>query len=322
MLLRAPEDVEPDEPVWIRFAAFIDERFEFAGHFFLAAAFYTASQAVARTLEATGPFPFDLDWLLALGVVFLGMYHYRVFDEHKDYEEDLEYNPQRVVQRGVFTLDELKVTAGVAIALELVFAWAISWPALSVSVIGIAVSFLLLEEFFLSEWLQQNFVAYGLSHLLGWVPMPFLGYSVATGRYPWEASAWFWLYVAGVFAVVASWEFSRKMRVPGQDPRREDAYTEHFGVVGAAWVVLAVQLFGALAAGAVGWRLGQEWWFVGAPLAVYAVCSIGTIRYLRDPVPERAVALRNWGEGYLVGFHAAVAVAFVLHSGATSLLTG
>lgn len=322
MLLRSPEDVDPDEAVWVRFAAFVDERFAFTGHFLLAAAFYTASHAVAAALETAGPIRFDIDWLLALAALFLGMFHYRIFDEHKDYEEDLEYNPQRVVQRDVFTLDELKVVAGIAIGLELLFTWTIGWPAFAAGLIGLVVSFLLLKEFFLSAWLQQNFVAYGVSHLLGWVPMPFVGYSVATGRFPWEASAWFWFYVAGVFAVVASWEFSRKMRVPGQTPRREDAYTEHFGVIGAGWVVLAVQLFGAVAASAVGWRVGLPWWFAGSLLVLYGVCSVGTFRYLREPEPEHALALRNWGEGYLLGFHALVAVAFAVHCGAVFELVG
>ena len=43
----------------------------------------------------------------------------RVFDEHKDYEEDVHNHPDRILQRGIITLGHLKVVGAIAIALQL-----------------------------------------------------------------------------------------------------------------------------------------------------------------------------------------------------------
>ena len=43
----------------------------------------------------------------------------RVFDEHKDYEEDVHNHPDRILQRGIITLGHLKVVGAIAIGLQL-----------------------------------------------------------------------------------------------------------------------------------------------------------------------------------------------------------
>ena len=313
-----PEDVTPEEAYLVRWAAFLDERFPVLPHLLLAAAFFTGSLAVGHAVAGlSGELTFGLDWVFGALVIFLGMYHYRYFDEHKDYEEDLEYNPGRVIQRDVFTLDELKVTAIAAMVLEAALSFAIGLPAFVAWVIGFVTSLLLLVEFFISDWFDDHFVVYGFTLLVGWIPMAFLGYSVATGEYPWAAPGTFWLYALGVYAVVANWEVSRKMRVPDQDPRRADAYTVDLGVGGAAWVVAAARLTAAGAAGLLAWMNGLGWGIYAA-LGVLLVGSGAELTaYLKEPTPERAVGLRENGEAYMVGFHLIVAGAFALSAGVT-----
>lgn len=316
MIATTPEDVTPDASFLRRFAAFLDERFPVVPHLFLAAALYTGCQAAARVAAgAAGPFAIDLPWLAGVFTVFLGLYHFRVFDEHKDYEEDLEYNPQRVVQRGVFTLDELKVTAVVAIAGEAALSAAIGVPAFAAWAIGFGISLLLLKEYFLSEWLDDHFLVYGFSHLVGWVPMAFFAFSATTGAYPWDAPLLFWLFGLGVYALVSSWEIARKMRVPGQTPRRADAYTEHFGIRGAAWAIVAARLIAIATAAVVGWVAVVGWWLYAGLAILYAATSLDVVAYLRDPSPEHAVGLRENGETFLVGFNLVVAGAFAFADG-------
>ena len=45
----------------------------------------------------------------------LPVFHLRVFNEHAEYDDDLKYDPNRVLQSGVITLNDLRKLGAIAI---------------------------------------------------------------------------------------------------------------------------------------------------------------------------------------------------------------
>ncbi|GAA1799126.1 hypothetical protein HC028_13250 [Planosporangium flavigriseum] len=92
----------------------------------------------------------------------------RIVDEHKDYERDRAEYPGRVLQRGVVTLDQLKVVAAGAVALQLIVTLAADggigragrWWALALAWTALAA-----KDFFLGRWIADRPVLYPLLHL-------------------------------------------------------------------------------------------------------------------------------------------------------------
>lgn len=92
----------------------------------------------------------------------------RVFDEFKDFESDARYYPQRVIQRGVFTLKDVGILGMIAFVIQIGCYLTIRTGVISdifFAVLWIWTG-LMVKEFFCGLWLKRNLFLYGLLHLL------------------------------------------------------------------------------------------------------------------------------------------------------------
>lgn len=292
-----------------RLSAYLAERFPLLGHGVLIAAYYSSNQFLARVLTEPGrPMHYDLTSLLGALTLFCFFFHLRVFDEHKDYAEDLVHYPQRVLQSGVITLRDLKILGGIAIAAEILLS-ALRGPAALVAWLAAFVfSLLMLKEFFAREWLKRHFLIYATSHLLVMPLLSLMVFSFATGRWPWEAPPWYWMYAWVGFFVTFNWEVSRKIRAPEDEIEGVDSYTRIFGTYGAAYVVLLIRVIDTALVALVGWHLGVSVWFYAALVTLFLVCLIGFFQYRFQTNRKTAKRMETYAGMYIIAFDLILAV--------------
>ena len=106
----------------------------------------------------------------------------------------------------------MKLLGACAIGLELVLGGLAGPAALVAVLIVFAFSLLMLKEFFVAQWLRRHFLIYVSSHMLVMPLLALVIFSFSTGRYPWQAPGWYWLYSFVGFFVAFNWEVSRKIR--------------------------------------------------------------------------------------------------------------
>ncbi len=255
-------------PLTLRIAAWLRERFG-PEHWVLVLAMYGGAVSVARHAAGSPPpyHPIDLLGYAAVLSFFLML---RVFDEHKDYGLDCLYYPERVLQRGLVTLDHLKVLGGLAIATQLgvsLFADGGFGRATAYWIPVMLYSGLMAREFFCGRWLQQRLVCYAASHLLV-MPLAVVWMaqlSARQGALPLEIA----IFAAGALASGAMFELTRKTR--GRDEERSGvlSYSQVMGAAGAAAAIAGLvvvfqllQMFvlvstrGSLELGWVLWQAG------------------------------------------------------------------
>jgi hypothetical protein len=305
-----PIPLTRESPFARRLFAYLAERFPLLGHGVLIAAYYSSNQFLARTLTHPGePMHYDLSTLLGALTLLCFFFHLRVFDEHKDYAEDSFHYPDRVLQRGLVTLRDLKILGGAAIAAEIVLT-ALRGPAAFVAwLFPFTFSLLMLKEFFVRDWLKRHFLTYAVSHLL---VMPFLSlmvFSFATGRWPWQAPLWFGVYAWVGFFVTFNWEVSRKIRAPEDEIEGVDTYTRVFGTYGAAWVVLLLRVIDTALVALVGWHLGLSHWFYLALAALFLVCLVGFFQYRFQTSRKTAKRMEIYAGMYIIAFDIILAIA-------------
>lgn len=316
----APREPHPLEGASLarRLRAYLAERFPVAAHGLLIVSYYSSNQFLARVLLAPDePMHYDASSLLGAATLFLFFFHLRVFDEHKDYAEDVRHHPERILQRGLVTLHHLKVLATLAIAGELVLT-ALAGPAALVAwALAFGFSLLMRVEFFVGPWLRERFLLYAGSHLLVMPLLALMVFSFATGRWPWEAPGWFLLYAWVGFFVTLNWEISRKIRAPEDEIEGLDTYSRIFGTYGAAYAVLTVRVVDTALVALVGWHLGLSPWFYGALAALFLVCAWGVVDYRRDTRAETARRLETYAGLYIVAFDLILAVEIIHQVGLT-----
>ncbi len=290
------------------FLKYLNERFPPIANVLLILVYYSSNQFLALALTRPGTMHYDRWSLLGMVMLVCFFFHIRVFDEHKDYDEDCRYFPDRVLQRGLITLRHLKIAGAIAIATGFVIAALRGKEALTAWAIAFGFTLLMLREFFARDFLKRHFLLYATSHMLVMPLLSLLVFSFATRRWPWEAPPWFWVYAFVGFFVTFNWEVSRKIRAPEQEIDGVESYTKIFGTFGAAYVVLLIRAIDTALVAAVGWHLGASRWFYLALVALYAVCLFGYFQYRFRPTPRHAKMMEVYAGMYMIVFDLLVAI--------------
>ena len=291
------------------FLAYLNERFPPIANVLLILTYYSSNQFLAVALTDPGRrMHYDRWSFLGMLMLVSFFFHIRVFDEHKDYEEDCLHYPDRVLQRGLVTLRDLKVAGALAITTQLILVLARGPQATVAWAIAFGFTLLMLREFFAREFLKRHFLLYATSHMLVMPLLSLLVFSFATRKWPWEAPPWFAVYAFVGFFVTFNWEVSRKIRAPEEEREGVDSYTKIFGTFGAAYVVLLIRAIDTGLVAAVGHHLGFSNWFYVALVVLYAVCLFGFFQYRFRPTARHAKMMEVYAGMYMIVFDLLVAV--------------
>jgi len=287
--------------------AWMSERFPPVSYGILIASYYSSNQFLAEVLTAPDQkLKYTVGSILGAISLLCIFFQLRVFDEHKDFAQDCLHFPDRILQRGLISLRDLKFSVVITIAVQL--ACAATWmpqgkPAALIAVlVTMLYSLLMLKEFFASDWLRSHFLVYTISHMMIMPLLAMVVFSFATGEYFWNAPGWFWLYAFVGFFVTLNWEISRKIRSPDQEIEGVDSYTKILGTNGAAHAVVGVRAIDTLLVAFVGWYLQASAWFYLALIVLFGVCLTGYFRFLRQPNAENAKRMESYAGIYIIAF--------------------
>jgi hypothetical protein len=227
-------------------AAYLKERFAPVNMGLFAVLFSTV-RAVASVASGTaaGSAPAESWWLPVWGALATISFFFRlrVFDEEKDFAQDLVNHPGRVLQTGRVTLPQLRTLAWTGVLLELSWSVAHGRRALLGWLLALVYSLLMRAEFGVGQWLRRHLVLYAVSHMLI-MPLVIL---------------WLWLaYAPGalmsplLLLLLAlsllggfAFELARKLHAPAVERAGVDSYSQTLGYGPALAVTALVLLAGA-----------------------------------------------------------------------------
>ena len=215
---------------------FTKERFEPRSHAVMIA-FFVIIHAVAagQILGAriTGP-----RFVLAIVLAVLFFFKLRLYDEIKDYETDLEFNPGRPLARGLLSLGHVRIAIKVVIASEILVLIALGPVALLSGVLAIAYSLLMYREFFIGQWLRPRLTSYAVSHTIvcSFLSAALLAALSESSPVAWEWSAW--AFILANWFLFNIFEFGRKTFATVEERDRVSSYSKIFGAAGAVVLVM------------------------------------------------------------------------------------
>lgn len=237
---RVDGSVNASSPWLNRFWAYLAERFP-PVNAVMFLVFYVTCTLVTNTGSNSGPWGVGLrDGLGSLAVIAF-FFHLRVFDEHKDYQNDLVYHPQRVLQSGLVSLRDLRIAGALAILTEAIFSAVLSADAFLLWCVCFAYSLLMLMEFFVSKWLHRHFLLYAVSHMMV-MPMMVFWIAAMNQRLDDLPASWVWMACLSFFSGMA-FEISRKIKSPEDERDGVMTYSKLLSPRGAAvsaWMCLMV----------------------------------------------------------------------------------
>ena len=276
--------IEPTSPFPSRFKAWLDERFPFAN----APAYFLFYLAAAVIVDVESDQEVSLGWNDLMSCIVLVSFFLllRIFDEHKDYEEDLVNHPDRVLQKGLITLKHLKV-AGV-ISVILTFTWSVhQGGGMSGTLYAWAImtgwSFLMAVEFFCGTWLGKRLTLYALSHM---AIMPMIAWwcmSLSVTEPPVTENT---ILISCLFFFSGLvFEINRKTRGPEEERDGVDGYSKIFGTKGSALIVILLILVvaGLIVRLLMNVQGGFDWLSL-APMGIATLLAIAIVfRFILNP---------------------------------------
>lgn len=174
-------------------------------------------------------------------IVFSVLLTLRVLDEHKDYESDLIAHPERLLQKKVVSLNDLRILALffslTSLALIILFFYSVA--AVVALWVLIFWGFLMTKEFFAKEWLSKKLWLYSVSHLL---ISPLLIYFCATLVQTENNSNLMWMMLVSFFSAF-SYEVARKINGDNEVNLKESNYVNSYGKAGPLLLFIAVSGF-------------------------------------------------------------------------------
>ncbi|SRR5579883_2862077 len=205
------------------------ERFPLGKYSLLVAAFSASGLSLSYLLtNARHPLTAQM-FIVAFITTFLIFFQLRVADEHKDFEFDAKYHPERPVPRGLVSLRELRVLAGVSAFVQLALCLSLNPVLLFPLAAAWLYMWLMTVEFFAGDWLRKHPILYMLSHMCilfftdlfitschfmvsNVVPPPALAYFLATS-----------------FCLGVVIELGRKIKSPQDETNAGDTYSHLWG---------------------------------------------------------------------------------------------
>jgi len=216
-----------------RWWLFSKERFPLLRHVVLILFYFSANALVAFNSESLKVTVTYKEAFGALVVLFI-FFHLRVFDEIKDYKNDLVVHKDRPLARGLIKVSEAKQVAAALIILELCLAAMISKAAFIAVLCTVIYSLIMYKEFFVGKWLRPKMATYALVHTLVSCWMSVFIFSVVTNLNFWEISKIYGMFVLVNWMIFNIFEFGRKTFGKEEEEEFIESYSKRLGPVRAA----------------------------------------------------------------------------------------
>jgi len=220
-----------------RFNQYLKERFALLKHTLLISTF--GFSALSYSLLCRGKEFIPVEHFVAGIIILIGIFYLlRVFDEHKDAEEDKQNRRHLPVPRGLISLQELRWTAYVTIGIQAILMLVFFPKMIILYLIVMGYMLLMGKEFFIAEWLKKRPFFYVTSHMLI-IPLA----DIFAGGLDWHLAneeipqQMIYFFVLSFFNGIVL-EIGRKLKVP--DNEETNSYSSAYGARPAVLFWLAI----------------------------------------------------------------------------------
>ena len=252
--------------------------------------------------------PLSESVLIAIVVVFLLFFQFRVADEHRDYDEDVEARPELPVPKGVITLPELDIFVVGSMAMQAVLTAALHPPLLALLFPPWLWIFLVRNDFFAKNTLERRPIVSLMAHL-AFFPLVAL-YAIAADQLPVAGALSPGLVAFLLLSVLcaAAIEFARKCLAPESERAGVVTYSRLWGPTRAGMTTaftLVTALICALLA-FLATRTSGLWFLPAAAIGFGAFT--GAAWYAENPTQQRSSGLLVWTACWIAAAYASVGI--------------
>lgn len=260
-----------------------------------------------QALAGQAPLRFGLRQALLAAVVLLFMLLLRVYDELKDVETDLRLGragdpryKDRPIVTGAIEVGDLVLLRDLTLALLVAAGLALAhpWP-IAAFALTLGLCWLSSRWFFCPPISRNLLLAFVTHNPLSLFVSSVVVASFAAAHGQQALGAWTAPLVIGLWAPVAAWETSRKLRTTAEETDYQ-TYSKVLGLRVAALVPAGFLLLSAACLAGAARAAGPGWGYPALVGGAAVVVAVMALRLSLRPTPAAAASLRPAAEAYAV----------------------
>ena len=188
--------------------------------------------------------------IIKLVILFLGtlvfFFTLRLYDELKDYQNDLKMYPNRPLIRGLLSHKDIRKGIYISILLEILSFSLFGFKGLLAVGLPIVYSLLMFKEFFIRKWIRSHLTIYALTHTL--VSALFSLALIATFKstFVWNLDTDSYLFALLSWCLFNIFEFGRKTFISSEEHKEIESYSKIYGRFGATLLVISMAIISNL----------------------------------------------------------------------------
>lgn len=214
---------------------------------------------------------------IKLLILFIGTFVFffklRLYDELKDYQNDLIIHPNRPLIRGLFIHKDLYKGIYIAIILEIISFSLFGYSGLLAIGTPIIYSLLMFKEFFIRKWIRSHLTIYALTHTLVSALFSLALLSTFKSTFIWDLDTNSYLFALLSWCLFNIFEFGRKTFISDEERPKVESYSKIYGHFGASLLVISMAIISALILN----RLGHV---IINPFVLVLVLSLTALFYI------------------------------------------
>ena len=297
-----------------RWWIFSKERFPLLRHILLIIFYVSANALIAFNSSSLNAVITYKGVMCAIAVLFI-FFHLRIFDEIKDYKNDLVVHKDRPLARGLITVREAKQVAACLIVLELCLAILINRAAFIAAMCTVLYSLIMYKEFFIGKWLRPRMATYALTHTLVSCWMSLFVYSAVTGLGFWTITKWYGMFVLVNWMIFNIFEFGRKTFGKDEEKDLVESYSKRLGPLRAAFNVVFMATVALYVAFKLGDALDLSFLYTALMYVLYGLTLLAAALYVVHNDKSSARIFRGVCSIFILFYNVIVTIGVILTKG-------
>jgi len=297
-----------------RWWIFSKERFPLLRHILLIIFYVSANALIAFNSSSLNAVMTYKGVMCAVAVLFI-FFHLRIFDEIKDYKNDLVVHKDRPLARGLITVMEAKQVAACLIVLELFLASLINRAAFIAVVCTVLYSLIMYKEFFIGKWLRPRMATYALTHTLVSCWMSVFVYSAVTGLGFWTIPKTYGMFVLVNWMIFNIFEFGRKTFGKDEEKDLVESYSKRLGPVRAAFNVVFMATVALYAALKLGDTFDLSFLYTASMYVLYGLTLLTAALYAVHNDKSSARVFRGVCSIFILFYNVIITIGIILTKG-------
>lgn len=188
--------------------------------------------------------------IIKLLILFIGtlifFFKLRLYDELKDYQNDLVAYPNRPLIRRLLIHRDLYKGIYLSILIEILSFSIFGFKGLLAVAIPISYSLIMFKEFFVRNWIRAHLTIYAVTHTL--VSALFSLALIATFKstFIWNLDTNSYLFALLSWCLFNIFEFGRKTFISSEEHKMVESYSKIYGRFGATLLVISMAIISDL----------------------------------------------------------------------------